>query len=274
MAAAIHSAPFNLLYKGEFFEVNEPLARAIHGLNALQPDIVAGYSSALGALAEKQIEGALKIRPRILTNSGEPLPPSCRVVIEKAFGKRLRNVYSCSENLFMGVREAADDSMRLMEDELIFELHDDHSLVTNMFNRVLPLIRYRMNDIMVPIRSDAHRPYRAVAEVVGRAEQIARFVNRHGVTDGISSHTVDVLIPHVWRLQMRLTGEQSFTLAIVFVQGVTEQERNEAIAAATSGFRRILAQKEMENVQFTVTPVAEIPVDARTGKFRLIVDAT
>jgi phenylacetate-CoA ligase len=273
MIGAIRFAPFNLLYTGKFFEINAPLRDTIDGLNALQPDILLGYGSALGVLAENQLEGPLKIYPRMITNSGEPLQPSSRDVIEQAFGRCVRNVYSCSEHLFMGVREAGSDSMRLIEDELIFEIHLDHTLVTNMFNRVLPLIRYRMNDVIVPIDSDVHKPYRAVAEVVGRVEQIAKFRNRHGVLDGISPHTInELLIPNVRRFQMRINGEASFNLAIVLNSDATEQVRSDAIFEATSRLRAILAQKEMENVVFTITPVADIPVDSQTGKFKLILE--
>jgi phenylacetate-CoA ligase len=274
MAGAIHTLPFNLLYKGEFFEINAPLGRTIDGMNALKPDILTGYGSALAALAEKQMEGLLRIRPRMITSSGEPLPRSCREVIEKAFGPCVRNVYSCSEHLCMGVKEAGSDSMRLIEDELMFETYSSHTMVTNLFNRVLPLIRYRMNDVLALQHSDSQAPYRAMADVVGRVEQMARFVNRHGSLDGISPHTInELLIPHVRRFQMRITGESSFILAIVLKPEATDQDRNEAIAAATSRLKAILAQKEMENVQLSILPVEEIQADHSTRKFKLIVTA-
>ena len=60
MTGAVRFRPFNLIYKGEFFEINAPLAKTIDGMNALQPDILIGYGSALGALAEKQLEGLLE----------------------------------------------------------------------------------------------------------------------------------------------------------------------------------------------------------------------
>ena len=107
----------------------------------------------------------------MVANSGEALPPSTRELIERAFGQCLRNVYSCSEHLIIGVREAGSGSMRLLEDELILELRADCTLVTNMFNRVVPLIRYQMNDVLTPVDSDVHAPYRAIAEVVGRVDR-------------------------------------------------------------------------------------------------------
>ena len=38
----------------------------------------------------------------------------------------------------------------LHDHDLIYEFYPDHSVVTNMFNETLPLIRYRMADILRP----------------------------------------------------------------------------------------------------------------------------
>lgn len=275
MAGGVRSLPFNLIYTGRFFDINAPIAKAIDGMNAFQPDIVIGYGTALGELAAKQLEGVLKIRPRNISNSGESLPTATRELIERAFGRCLRNVYSCSEHLIMGVREAKSQAMRLCEDALIFEMSDDHTLVTNLYNRAQPLIRYRMGDVLRPVESDEHSPYRSIAEVVGRVEQVARFVNGRGVTDGISPHSInELLIPHVRRFQMRITGPSSFELAIVLEKDAREPQRKAAIGAATARLKTILTQKEMENVVFSVRPVDELAVDPRTRKFKLILDVS
>ena len=275
MSSSVQLAPFNLLYTGRYFEINLPLAKVVEGLNAFQPDVLVSYGSVLESLAEKQMEGVLNIHPRMITNSAEPMPPSCREAIEKAFGPCLRNLYACSEHLCLGIREARFDSMRMIEDDLIFEFHDDHTLVTNLFNRVLPLIRYRMNDVLRPIESGLYGPYRAMTEAVGRVEQDAKFINRHGDIDRISQYLIiELMIPGVRRFQLRITGPASFTLAIVLDPWATEQDREGAITAATARLQGILAQKEMDNVVFTITPVADIPVDSHTQKFRLIVDET
>ena len=275
MTGSVRFSPFNLLYTGRFFEINVPLATVVEGLNAFQPDVLVSYGSVLESLAEKQMEGVLKIHPRMITNSAEPIPLSCREAIEKGFGPCLRNLYACSEHLCVGIREARFDSMRMIEDDLIFEFYDDHTLVTNLFNRVLPLIRYRMNDVLRPIESSVYGPYRAATEAVGRVEQDAKFVNRHGDLDRISQYMIiELMIPGVRRFQLKITGPASFTLAIVLDPWATEQDRDGAIAAATARLNGILAQKEMDNVVFTIAPVADIPVDSRTQKFKLIVDET
>jgi phenylacetate-coenzyme A ligase PaaK-like adenylate-forming protein len=194
-------------------------------------------------------------------------------MIERAFGKCIRNFYTCSEHMFMGLKEAWQETMCLFEDDLIFEISPDHTLVTNIFNRTLPLIRYRMTDILTPLDRAEHRPYQAIAEVAGRVESQAKFKNIHGSFDGISPHTInEILVPHVRQFQMRLRGPESFDFAVVLEPGITEEGRGKALEAARTTLTTILNEKEMSNVRFEIPVVDEIPVDAKTGKFRLILN--
>jgi phenylacetate-CoA ligase len=273
-ATAVRAFPLNLFYDVQPFEVNRPLHEAVVGLNAFQPDILVGYGTALKALAEKQLESELNIKPDVVTNSGEPLLAADRQVIERAFGKCLRNFYVCSEHLFMGLKEAWWDSMRLFEDDLIFEIQSDHTLVTNLFNRTLPLIRYKMTDILTPLDRAEHAPYRAIAEVAGRVEQQPKFRNRHGVVDGISPHTInEILVPHVRQFQMRLRSLDAFDFAMVFQAGARTDQKREAVEIARARLTAILAEKEMDNVTFELLAVEEIPINSKTRKFQLIMPA-
>jgi phenylacetate-coenzyme A ligase PaaK-like adenylate-forming protein len=272
MSLSTSTLPFSLIYQTRVFEVNRPLAEAVRGLNQFQPHIVTGYGTALKALAEKQRQGELHIRPESIISSGEALLEADRTVIESVFGRCVKNLYACSEFGLMGVREPSWQSMRLLEDSLIFEIEPDHTVVTNLSNRVLPLIRYRMNDVLSLLPSLEHSPYRAITDVVGRVEQLAKFRNRRGEIDGISPHTInEILIPCVRRFQMRILGLESFCLAVVFDSSASALQKQEALAIARRNLAAILREKEMDNVTFDVTAVDDLPVDSKSGKFRLIV---
>jgi phenylacetate-CoA ligase len=273
IAVSSMSPPLHLLHILKCFEINRPIAETIAGLNEYQPDVIAGYATGLRVLADRQLAGELRIRPRGIHSSGEPLLDADRSVIEKAFGKCVRNTYVSSEHMFMGMKEPGWTSMRLLEDDLIFEIYPDHVLVTNLFNRALPLIRYRMNDALTPLETSEHAPYRAISDIVGRVEQSAGFTNEHGVKDSISPHTInEIIIPHVSRFQLRITGGDSFTFAIVFDTKANAEQRDGAIDAAGRRLGEILRQKEMANVRFDVLACEELPIDPSTRKFRLIVN--
>src|SRR5262249_19558776 len=103
-ACTVRQFPLSLFYQLKTLEINRPLHEAIDSLNAYKPDILVGYGTALKGLAEKALEGELKIKPEVVTNSGEPMLFADKQVIERAFGKCIRNFYTCSEHMFMGLK--------------------------------------------------------------------------------------------------------------------------------------------------------------------------
>lgn len=82
--------------------VTLPIHEIVQQLNELQPAMFAGYASALGLLAQEQLEGRLNIHPSIVISSAEPLSQENRSLIETAFGVPPRNNYGCSEGGVMG----------------------------------------------------------------------------------------------------------------------------------------------------------------------------
>jgi phenylacetate-coenzyme A ligase PaaK-like adenylate-forming protein len=132
-------------------EVNHPLPEVIEELNRFQPDIVMGYPTALKILAMKQREGALRIKPIAVGGGGEAMTQADKQYLQDSFGCEAGNSYGCTEHLMMGFANPDGRTMTLYDDALIYEFHDDHSIVTNLFNYTLPLIRYRMSDVLRPL---------------------------------------------------------------------------------------------------------------------------
>jgi phenylacetate-CoA ligase len=264
------------LYDVALFEINSPLVPIIEGLNRFQPNILMGYSSALGLLAQRQLQGMLGIRPKWIQSSGEPVLDADRSLIEEAFGVPLFNVYSCSEHLIMGWSRPEFDGMYLFEDELIFEFHPDHTLITNLFNFTLPLIRYRMTDVLVEKDDpDGELPYRKVHAIVGRSEHIPFFYSDNGGEDFISPHTLnEFLVPNVSRFQFVAVDRTAAVLRVQLEEGLDSVARRRALANSEVRLRELFAQKDMQGVQLRVQEVPGLTADPKTGKFRLIVNST
>ena len=207
-----------------------------------------------------------------MSSSGEAILAADRTIIERAFGGCLSNMYACSEFMFLGVQEAGSPTMRLFDNDLIFEPGPDHTLVTNTVNRVLPLIRYRLDDVLVPAAPrDGERRFHGI---VGWMEQAPTFVNAVGERDRISFHTInELLIPNARRFQMRVTGPDRFRLLLELEAGADPTRTTMARLAAERALRAALAAKGLTNVGFAIELVDSIPVDPRTGKFKLIVPA-
>ncbi len=273
MASMAKRGIFRWLMDVGIYEVNTPLAEVVEHLNAFQPDMLGGYPTALKMLAEKQMEGSLRISPTRMGTSGETLPDSDRRLLAKVFGCGVGNGYGCSEHLLMGYSAADDATMILFDDDFICEFHEDCTVVTNLFNFTLPLIRYHMSDILRPIEGDdSASPYMIVNNVVGRTEIVPKFVNEDGAQDFINPLTiVELFVPGVMRFQMHLLGSTHFQFRVCLDTSLTPEQKNESLVATEKRLKEILAQKRMSNVTFDVVAVDDLPLNPKTRKFQLIV---
>lgn len=126
-----------------------------------KPQVMFGHSHSLFILAgyvEKLV--ASDLRPRgIISTSMQLLDPE-RQVIERAFGCRVTNRYGCEEVSLIACECEQHDGLHLNMEHVVVEfLRDDGSpaqpgedaniVVTELINRGMPLIRYRVGDMGV-----------------------------------------------------------------------------------------------------------------------------
>jgi phenylacetate-CoA ligase len=274
MMQALGSGLARFFVELKLLEVNSPLADTIAALNEFEPDMLVGYTTALKILAEQQRTGVLALRHLIyIATAGEVTTPADRAFLEQTFGCPLTNTYGSSEHLGMGGSPPGSSSIVLYDDDLIFEFYEDHSVITNLFNYTLPLIRYRMADILRPVESGSHAPYLVIESLVGRNELQPVFRNRDGVEDFISPHTInEIFVAGVTRLQLQLTGADEFRFAVCLDTALDAVARAAAIEGVAQRLCDILLRKRMDNVRFSVMAVDDLPVNPRTRKFQLIVD--
>jgi phenylacetate-CoA ligase len=171
--------------------VTQPLPELVARLNDFQPNHLNGYPSVIGLLAEEQLAGRLRLRLDELFTSSEPLSPALRARLEEAFGVRPYNFYATTEGLYG--HDCPEGSMHLFDDMCIVENVDEQDrpvppgevgarlLVTNLFNRALPLIRFEVSDLVAfePEPCPCGRSLLRVRSLDGRAEEI---LNVGGVT--------------------------------------------------------------------------------------------
>lgn len=257
----------------KLFEITQPIQQIVDQLNTFQPDIIIGYATVIKMLAEKQNQGMLSIRPSVAESSGEGLSPDDKNSIERAFNCHLINIYASTEFLNMGISKPGYDGMYLLENDLIFELAKDHTLVTNLFNYAMPLIRYRMEDILKPVADDDNiLPFTKVNEVVGRNEYAMILTNKHGVDDFIAPDEIyQFFMKDLQRYQIRWVDKLTFIFKIVFKNKIDENRKNDVRKNLKAKIVSFLSAKKMENVAFQIEELKDLPIDPKTGKFRLIV---
>ena len=261
-----------LLINSRAFEVNTPLPKVVNEINEFQPDVLWGYTTALKMLGDEQRCGRLNITPLAVIATGEMVTHADLQFLSQTFGgARALSLYACTEHMMLGISNLDGETMTLLDDNLMFEFYEDHSVITNLFNYTLPLIRYRMSDILRPVSAPGARRI-VIQNLVGRTEQMPVFVNGAGAKDFISPHIInEIFVKGVTRFQMQITGPSSFRFPICVDAGLDEAGRAIAETGVRMRLAEILAQKGLSNVTFEVQIVADIPLNERTRKFQLIV---
>lgn len=262
-----------LFFEVRAFDVGRPMPEIIDALNEFQPHNLSGYATILKVLAQAQERGELRIKPAHLGNGGEPLPPDVKAYLERVFGVPVLNGYASSEHLYMAMTLPGSNGMYLMEDDLIFELHSDHICVTNLFNDAMPLIRYRMDDVLVPDTSGNGRyPFIKIKDIVGRCEDSLVFTNQHGKEDFIHPIViVEFIVSGLKGWQIVLESRTAFRFRALFRDGLSAQDVRRTREQVREKLTAILAEKEMGNVRFEIEEVESLEIDPRSGKFRLVV---
>jgi phenylacetate-CoA ligase len=158
----------------------QPTAQLVAQLDALMPTVIATYPSAAVLLAEERQAGRLAAQPREVWTGGESLTPAMRRHVEQVFGCSVVESYGASEFLALASQcrcghlhvnsdwallESVDASGRRVPDGQLGAT----TLLTNLANRVQPLIRYDLGDRIAvrPGRCACGSPFPAI-EVHGR----------------------------------------------------------------------------------------------------------
>ncbi len=261
-----------LFFDVRTFDVGQPMEKIIEQLNVFQPEVLSGYARVLKLLGEAQEQGLLRIMPKQVGNGGEPLLPDVKAYLERVFGAQVLNGYASSEHLYMAMTLPGTAGMHLLEDDLIFELRSDHTCVTNLFNTAMPLIRYRMDDVLVPDEQrTSSYPFTMIKEIIGRQEDSLVFINDFGKDDLIHPIIiVELVIEGMRGWQIVLESKTSFRFRALFDAHLNNEQREAAREGVRCKLGAILAEKNMTKVRFTIEDVEALDVDSHSGKFRLV----
>lgn len=172
--------------------IMEPIPSQVAALEAFDPTVIVGYPTGLVLLARERAAGRLPASPHFLVSVSECLEPRARVEIEAAFGAPVRNAYSAAEHFALAF-DCRRGRLHLNDDVVVFEPVDDSMepvapgetstgvLITNLANRVQPLIRYLLTDSVRvdPEPCPCGSPLPAL-EVYAKRRQILSFTGEGG----------------------------------------------------------------------------------------------
>lgn len=174
--------------------VTTPLPEVVEALNAYRPEALITYPSFIRRLAEEQQAGRLRIAPRKFCSVAETLTPDVRDLAGVTWGAAVLNVYGATEASLIGTECPWTTGLHVAEDLIVLEVVDEDNrpvppgvagnkiLVTTLFNRALPLIRYEFSDIVTVAEGPCPcgRPHLRLASIQGRREDILSLPARGG----------------------------------------------------------------------------------------------
>lgn len=246
-------------------DVTAPMGGTVAALNSFQPTVLVGYASALKPLAAEQLAGRLRIAPEGVMSASEVLTRQAASEMREAWGTDPFDVYAATETA--GIASPCTHRNRHVYEDLVLVEPVDQSgnpvepgttgarvLVTVLFSRTLPLIRYEMSDsIRLGGRGcPCGRSFRLLEDVAGRVEDVLVLPGKKGnvsVHPDVFHHVLDEVGTSGW--QVIQEAGRLRVLVAGMVPGHSVQGIRSAVGAA-------LEAAGAAAVPVDVEPVAEL----------------
>lgn len=262
-----------------------PLPELVQILNNFRPAILLGYPSAMKLLAQEQQMGRLHIKPMIVITGGEWLSPAVRTQLEEVFRCLVRDNYGASEFLFVAF-ECNQGRLHINEDWVLLEPVDkmyrpvpagqpSHTvLLTNLANRVQPIIRYDLGDSITvcPDPCPCGSPLTAI-RVEGRRDEILYMQNSSGAVIPLVPLALISIFeetPGIRSFQVIQTSPATLRIRLEVEPGA---DRTQTWGAISDRLHHFLSTQGLSSVILEQDPKPP-EVHPVSGKFRLVMAAT
>lgn len=258
---------------------SQPLSTTVEQLNEWQPEVLISYASMAGILAEEQLAQRLHIQPEAVYVASEVLTSQAKKRIREAWGDEPFNQYAATETANIAGEYRACRHMHFFEDLVITEVVDknykpvppgeygDKLLVTTLFSRTQPLIRYELND-SVRVSAELHPcrlPFAVLDGIQGRVEDSLILPAISGgeitVRPLVINRIMDIVPVSGWQVI-----QQADNGLVVLLAGGRDGLTDKAL---TRQIRASLVQEGAQVPYLRIQHVSEIPKTA-AGKAPLI----
>lgn len=261
--------------------VHQPISELVARLNAAQPALLAPYASTAALLATEQEAGRLHIAPILIALAAEGLPAAEYDRIARAFGSHVLNSYAATECPFLSFSCRAG-WLHVNADWVAIEAVDaeyrpvaagtpSHTvLITNLANRLQPLIRYDLGDSVVQqVHACACGSPLPSIRVQGRSSDVLRLRSADGTTIALPPLTFGVAadaVPGILQAQLVQVGADALRVRL--------RVSPDAAGAIAWGLleaklQRILSDNGLANVRLEKGD--EAPALTPGGKYRAVI---
>jgi phenylacetate-coenzyme A ligase PaaK-like adenylate-forming protein len=258
-------------------DATEPLEHITAALSAWSPAVLVAYASMAHQLAHEQAAQRLSIHPTYVFTSSEVLTPQMRRDIEAVWGNVVFNEYAATETATIAAEDMHHHGMHVCDDLLIVENVDaqnrpvppgefgDKLLVTSLFARTQPLIRYEIRDqVRFAFKQpDCTLPFGVIDGVQGRREDTIELPGVQSAVIPIHPNVfhavMDVIPNNGWQI---IQEHRDLRILIVPTDGTASDQVQQRVVQA-------LEARGVRVPPITVVVVTAIP-KAASGKAPLI----
>ena len=261
------------------YSVHTPIPELVAELNRFRPALLAGYATVVSLLAAEREAGRLRINPVLLVVTAEGLAEQEYGRIARAFGAKVGNVWGSTE--IAGVAYSCTEGwLHVMGDWALIEPVDaDYRptppgeqsytvLVTNLANRVQPILRYDLGDRILarPDPCPCGNPLPAI-RVQGRSGDVLKFAKEDGKQASIPPLALEMdQVPGVEVSQVVQTSPTSLRVRLLPAAGADPERAWQAVHGEIT---RLLAEHQLGHV--AVERADEPPEQSSGGKYRTVI---
>jgi phenylacetate-CoA ligase len=264
-------------------DARTPLRDIVTTLNEHRPEQLVAYASMASLLAVEQLEGRLRISPRIVCTSSEVRTEEMTANIRDAWGVEPFDLYGTTESLYAGDCEH-HTGMHVFEDLGLVEVVDEHGdpvadgvagaklLVTSFIKRTQPVLRYEISDMVALTTAPCPcgRPLARMVSLAGRSDDILHMRGADGRT--VAVHPLTLRSPMAAVAELRqykiVHDDDGLHVLITLRDAVSGDEVSRRVDAT---LRSKLAAAGVEQPRLEVAIVAELPREqGDSAKFKLI----
>ena len=266
--------------QARIFSILEAQPALAQQLNEYQPTLLATYPTVASVLADAQRAGQLGIHPREIWTGGEQLTAAQSAHIADAFGCAVHDDYGASE--FLAIGWSCDRGMvHVNADWALLEPVDERNrplppgvasyttLLTNLANRVQPLIRYDLGDSITLIDGACECGSALPAiRVEGRCDDVVTLTDASGRSVKLLPLALTTVLEDaagLFRFQLFQVGASVLILRIAPEASGSDVARRSR--RALDGFLRT---QGLPNVRVEVE-TAPLQPHSATGKLRRVV---
>lgn len=265
----------------QVFSVHTPLPELVARLNQFQPQILQGYASMVALLAGEQEAGRLHIHPVLVLPTSEGLADHEYDRLARTFHARVGTFYGGTEcgviaqgceqhwlhlNSDWAVVEPVDASFQPVPPGIL-----SHTvLVSNLANRVQPILRYDMSDsvLMRPDRCPCGNPMPAL-RVQGRSADILTFPTPSGSQIRIAPLQLATLFDRTPGVQQFQVVQTAPTTLRVRIRAASGGDLDQVWQSVHREMSHLLAESRLDHVQ--VEHATELPEQSQGGKYRAVI---